>query len=71
MRMGRRVISLSLPEELWMKMDEQHVAGGYASVSEYIRELVRNDLENNPAELAFDPKSDIVPAKKRFRPNRW
>ncbi|HQU91878.1 MAG TPA: hypothetical protein PLK77_06255 [Pyrinomonadaceae bacterium] len=54
-----------------MKMDEQHVAGGYASVSEYIRELVRNDLKNNPAEPAVDPRSVIVPDKRRFRSNRW
>jgi metal-responsive CopG/Arc/MetJ family transcriptional regulator len=45
--MARKVISLSLPEELLDRIDEHYIMTGYASLSEYIRELVRNDLRQN------------------------
>jgi len=48
--MSRKVISLSLPEDLLDRIDEYHIAAGYASLSEYIRELIRNDLRQNANE---------------------
>lgn len=45
--MSRKVISLSLPETLLDRVDEHTLATGYASLSEYIRELIRNDLRQN------------------------
>jgi metal-responsive CopG/Arc/MetJ family transcriptional regulator len=47
--MSRKVISLSLPEDLLDLMDEHFMSTGYASLSEYIRELIRNDLRENSA----------------------
>jgi hypothetical protein len=43
----RNIISLSLSEELADMMLEHWVDNGYASASEYIRELIRNDLRQN------------------------
>jgi len=45
--MSRKVISLSLPETLLDRVDEYTLTTGYASLSEYIRELIRNDLRQN------------------------
>jgi metal-responsive CopG/Arc/MetJ family transcriptional regulator len=45
--MSRKVISLSLPETLLDRVDEHYLTVGYASLSEYIRELIRNDLRQN------------------------
>ena len=45
--MSRKVISLSLPIELLDSVDEHYLTTGYASLSEYIRELIRNDLRQN------------------------
>jgi Arc/MetJ-type ribon-helix-helix transcriptional regulator len=47
---SRKVISLSLPVDLLDRIDEYHLAAGYASLSEYIRELIRNDLRQNANE---------------------
>jgi metal-responsive CopG/Arc/MetJ family transcriptional regulator len=48
--MSRKVISLSLPAELLDRIDEYHLAAGYASLREYISELIRNDLRQNANE---------------------
>jgi metal-responsive CopG/Arc/MetJ family transcriptional regulator len=48
--MSRKVISLSLPVELLDRVDEHYLTTGYASLSEYIRELIRNDLRQNANE---------------------
>lgn len=47
MKASRKVISVSLPEDLLDRIDEHHLTAGYASLSEYIRELIRNDLRQN------------------------
>ena len=70
--MGRKVISLSLPEELWEKLDAHYIFAGYASLSEYIRELVRNDIKRNPAEPVEDTSRWVIqPEKKRPSQRRW
>lgn len=65
--MTRKVISLSLPAELLDRVDEYYLATGYASLSEYIRELIRNDLRQNPDNEAPNRRmpSDTI-GKRRF-----
>jgi len=66
--MSRTVLSLSLSEELFERMLEHWTEAGYASSSEYIRELIRNDLRQNASKQ--DPYG--VP-KVRFKNShdRW
>lgn len=45
--MRRNIISVSLSDELDEMMLEHWTECGYASASEYIRELIRNDLRQN------------------------
>jgi metal-responsive CopG/Arc/MetJ family transcriptional regulator len=45
--MPRQVISISISDELLERMLEHWVDLGYSSISEYIRELIRNDLRQN------------------------
>lgn len=45
--MRRNIISVSLSDELDDMMVEHWTQSGYASASEYIRELIRNDLRQN------------------------
>lgn len=45
--MRRNIISVSLSDELDDMLLEHWVDNGYASASEYIRELIRNDLRQN------------------------
>jgi Arc/MetJ-type ribon-helix-helix transcriptional regulator len=43
----RNIVSLALSEELGDMLLEHWIDNGYASASEYIRELIRNDLRQN------------------------
>lgn len=65
---ARKVISLSLPEELWDRLDAHYILTGYASLSEYIRELVRNDLRLNSQEPddagGWNPRGSKVKPRK-------
>jgi len=45
--MRRNIISVSVSDELDDMMLDHWVQSGYASASEYIRELIRNDLRQN------------------------
>jgi metal-responsive CopG/Arc/MetJ family transcriptional regulator len=45
--MRRNIISLSLSDELDEMMVDHWTESGYASASEYLRELIRNDLRQN------------------------
>lgn len=69
--MSRKVISLSLPVDLLDRIDEYHLAAGYASLSEYIRELIRNDLRQNGNEsderLAWRAKDTKLRFTKKLR----
>jgi len=71
--MSRKVISLSLPVELLDRVDEYSLAAGYASLSEYIRELIRNDLRQNANESEERIKWRPSNTKMRFtkEPDRW
>jgi len=71
--MSRKVISLSLPVELLDRVDEYSLAAGYASLSEYIRELIRNDLRQNANESEERIKWRSSNTKMRFtkEPDRW
>jgi metal-responsive CopG/Arc/MetJ family transcriptional regulator len=71
--MSRKVISLSLPVDLFDRVDEYHLAAGYASLSEYIRELIRNDLRQNGNESEERLKWRSANTKPRFtKPiNEW
>jgi Arc/MetJ-type ribon-helix-helix transcriptional regulator len=60
--MRRNIISLSLSDELADMMLEHWIDGGYASASEYIRELIRNDLRQR----AENPQRFRIP-RGRFR----
>jgi antitoxin ParD1/3/4 len=40
-------MNISLPESLKTYVDEQVERGGYGSSSEYVRELIRRDLERS------------------------
>lgn len=44
-------INISLPEVLKTYIDKRVVAGGYGTVSEYIRDLVRQDQRQSQQEL--------------------
>ena len=48
-------MNISLPDTLKRFVDQQIAKGGYSSVSEYVRELIRTD-EKNKAEKALDAK---------------
>ena len=43
-------MNISLPEPLKQSMDEQVTEGGYSSVSEYARELIRADEKRKAEE---------------------
>jgi Arc/MetJ-type ribon-helix-helix transcriptional regulator len=45
--MRRNIISVSVSDELDDMMLQHWINSGYASASEYIRELIRNDLRQN------------------------
>jgi len=45
--MPRQVISVSISDELLERMIDHFSDLGYSSLSEYIRELIRNDLRQN------------------------
>jgi metal-responsive CopG/Arc/MetJ family transcriptional regulator len=64
--MSRKVISLSLPVELLDRVDEYCLATGYASLSEYIRELIRNDLRQNANESEERLNWRAADSKPRF-----
>jgi Arc/MetJ-type ribon-helix-helix transcriptional regulator len=64
--MRRNIISLSLSEELADMMLEHWVDSGYASASEYIRELIPNDLRQN----AVKPDRLKLP-RVRFKDDRF
>ena len=64
--MSRKVISLSLPETLLDRVDEHTLATGYASLSEYIRELIRNDLRQNGNESEERVKWRSANTRERF-----
>lgn len=75
-KMSRKVISLSLPEELLDRIDEHYINTGYASLSEYIRELVRNDLRQNAEDPETGPGWRSRPLRQSVQrfpkpPNRW
>lgn len=38
-------MNVSLPDELKMSVDRMTSSGGYSSASEYVRELIRRDLD--------------------------
>ena len=71
--MSRKVISLSLPVELLNRMDDHIDLSGYASASEYIRELIRNDLRQNGNESEERLNGRSANTKLRFtKPtDRW
>ena len=49
----RKVIAISMPEEMHDELRQAISRARYASLSEYIRELVRRDLESRrPADLS-------------------
>lgn len=64
--MSRKVISLSLPIELLDRVDEHYLTTGYASLSEYIRELIRNDLRQNANESEERLKWRATGSRTRF-----
>jgi Arc/MetJ-type ribon-helix-helix transcriptional regulator len=72
-QMSRKVISLSLPAELLDRVDEYSLTAGYASLSEYIRELIRNDLRKNANESDERLNWRAAGSKQRFtKPlERW
>jgi len=43
----RLVVSLSIPDELLDPAISHMIDMGYATFSEYVRELIRNDLRHN------------------------
>jgi len=45
--MPRQVVSISISDELLERMLDHFGDLGYSSLSEYIRELIRNDLRQN------------------------
>jgi metal-responsive CopG/Arc/MetJ family transcriptional regulator len=71
--MSRKVISLSLPETLLDRVDEHYLTTGYASLSEYIRELIRNDLRQNGNESGERLSWRSTNTRERFtkEPDRW
>ena len=61
--MSRQVISISISDELADRMLDHLGDSGYQTVSEYIRELVRNDLRQNG-----DPQAmRLPPVSSRYR----
>jgi antitoxin ParD1/3/4 len=46
-RMPRTILTISLPEELKWFVRRRVTLAGYASASEYVRELIRHDVERN------------------------
>ena len=48
--MRRNIVSISLSPELDNMMIDHLAESGYVSTSEYIRELIRNDLRQNSNE---------------------
>ena len=69
--MPRVSISISLPDELVDRVVAHFVDTGYASFSEYIRELIRNDLRQNgvgPSDgTLVKPSGPVPPMPKAFR----
>lgn len=64
--MRRNIISLALSDELDDMMVSHWTESGYASASEYIRELIRNDLRQN----GKMPDSNGLP-RFRIRDDRY
>ena len=67
-------VSVSLPEELVELMVDHFVDFGYASLSEYVRELIRNDLRQNGVMPGREPASPKSIRSSRSLPKalqRW
>lgn len=60
----RQIINISLPEETVKMIKAEVKAGGYASVSEFMRHLIR--LWNTKKLL-----NDVKAAKKAFKAGNW
>ena len=48
--MAQSTINISLPEELKKKASERVVEARYSNVSDYIRDLIRNDVKQHDVE---------------------
>ena len=73
-----QTMNISLPEQLKEFIDEQVGSGRYSSVSEYVRDLVRNDEKRKAQEklesmlmastLQRAPRPEVWPTRYAQRP---
>jgi len=66
--MTRAVLSISISEELFDRMVDHWTGAGHASASEYVRELIRNDLRQNAGKLNGP---HVVPIRRFKRDPCW
>ena len=60
--MSRQTISFALPESMREYIDKRVAAGNYGNTSEYIRELIRRDQEEQAKKRLREPAIDAMRA---------
>jgi Arc/MetJ-type ribon-helix-helix transcriptional regulator len=56
----KRTINISFPDDLYVYIQERADDGTYASTSEYIRALVREDRVRNEGKIKSTRQGDLV-----------
>ena len=65
-------MNISLPESLKQFVDRQIARGGYSSVSEYVRELIRADEKRKAeAELEAELLKGLASAENELTRTHW
>lgn len=59
----RKIINISLPKELNKKADELIKEGGYATKSEFFRDLLRMKIENKITKELNESRGELLKGK--------
>ncbi len=61
-------MNVSLPEKMKKRVQERIARGNYANASDYVRDLIRKDIESRDALIAALRKGEASGASKRDVP---
>lgn len=61
--MARNILNISLPTKMAQKVKKEARKGGYASVSEYVRHILRNYEERQELLLLQESQAEIRAGK--------
>ncbi len=64
--MPRKIINISLPQKTAEKVRQEVKKGGYASISEYFRDLIREQEENRILMELFESEAEFRAGKGKL-----